>query len=142
MNKSDYENMSDFEINVLVAKASGLLVKESFDTGLLGFTERYHRKYPNTIWAAKHKNGEQIDAWEQINFFAHPEEMMPLVFAHGISMKSGYECDDDGVDVMTHCAYTGSDFRSEQHGHHRVWDDNPIYAYAIVYLLMMESNNE
>jgi hypothetical protein len=64
----DYEALSDFEINVLVAKALGWLVQEAFEVNI-GFTKSYHEKYPNTIWAAKtDARGEQVEAWEQLSF--------------------------------------------------------------------------
>lgn len=79
--------ISDFEINKEVAKELGYLVKEYFEFGQLGFTEKYHAQYPNTIWAARtNENGEQCEVWEQINFCEAPEDAWPIITENKIAV--------------------------------------------------------
>lgn len=83
----NYEEMSDFEINRLVALAIGMKVKSEFDE-THGFTKKYHEQYPNTIWAARcDGNGNQIDVWEQKIFTNSPEDAWPIIVDNEINIE-------------------------------------------------------
>jgi len=59
----DYSELSDFEINVLVAESLGWWVVKKFEENI-GFTEGFHKSYPNTIWADTNKG----NCTEQFSF--------------------------------------------------------------------------
>ena len=59
----NYSELSDFDINVLVAEALGWWVVKKFEENI-GFTEGFHNTYPSTIWADTNKGY----CTEQFNF--------------------------------------------------------------------------
>lgn len=122
-----YKDMSDFEVNKAVAIAIGMRVKVDFD-GEFGFTELYHSKYPNTIWAAKcDENGNQIEAWEQKIFTEDPSDIMPIA----IEYKIGVEF-IDGYGWTASSSYVGDDLVFSCY-------DNPYRAIAICFLMMKDA---
>lgn len=127
-----YEDMSDFEINVMVAKRLGMKVKTEFEENR-GFTERYHKQYPNTIWAAKcDESGNQIDAWEQVIFTACPNDIMPIAIENGISLNRS---------ALTMSGYI---WQSNANNNHKFQcrDKNPYRAIAICFLKIKDAKNE
>ena len=129
----DYESMSDFEINKAVAFSLRYLVKTDFEQGLGGFTENYHRKYPNTIWAAKtDDSGEQCEAWEQMNFCAEPQDSWPIIADNMISIE---------FDVETNCDKPAAWCNASSPCGKEILHQNykkPLRAAMIVYLMMNE----
>lgn len=127
----NYDNMSDFEINNYVAFSLGILVKTEYDTGMLGFTEKYHAEYPNNIWAAQTDDlGNQSGAWGQVNFCAIPEQSWPVIVDNKIAVMP----DSDGTwkagNLPDKNTVGWSNFTR---GH-----SNPLRAAMICYLKMQE----
>ena len=123
----DYESMSDFDINKAVAFSLRYLVKTDFEQGLGGFTENYHRKYPNTIWAAKtDDSGGQCEAWEQMNFCAEPQDSWPIIQRNNIATQPRPSSEE-------WFAFSICENEFE------VSDKNPLRAAMIVYLMMNEA---
>ena len=116
----DYSQLSDFEINKRVALSLGMRVAELDDDHFYG--GGYHDEYPDTIWA-----GKPDEAWEQICYTHSPEEIMPLMIEHKISLS-----------------WTGSYWQalpplSNHTGGVRGGKDDPLRTGAICFLKMMEA---
>lgn len=76
----DYTKLCDFEINVMVADKLGLNVKTEIKDGLIGFTEKYHEDYPDTVWVAEVDSlGNQIKPWEQKCYTSNWEDIGPII---------------------------------------------------------------
>jgi hypothetical protein len=65
----NYEAMSDFDINRLVAGALGYAVQEIDDGSQVGMTSKFHKNYPSTVWVAETEeeggHEKQVSPWEQ-----------------------------------------------------------------------------
>jgi len=78
--------MSDFEVNKAVALKLGLLVQVEF-TENLGFTEKYHEQYPNTVWVAQADgHGKQSAAWDQVCYTRDWADAGPIAEKHRIDV--------------------------------------------------------
>ena len=140
----NYEKASDFEINRTVAIALGMIVQDEFSEHL-GFTERYHEQYPNTVWAAKcDAIGNQSEAWEQFCPCNSWSDIGQLIEECGISLininctGNWFACSN--VEFETICmSPDGSDngvscFNAKNES----YCTNPKRAAAICYLKMKE----
>ena len=131
----DYEEMSDLEINKLVAKEVSLLVKDESDRG---YDYNYREKYPSTIWTAKHEFGNQTEAWEQMNFCLTPDDAWHIILENNISISISDGYNDNGEKEKDCAAYTGPQWKYYEHGKYRIFDTNPLRAAMIVFLMIKE----
>ena len=103
---NDFKQLSKFEINKLVCEKLGYQVQHDFLDGLLGFTEAYHNKYPDTVWAIKH----DMEGWEQLcptNDAGDAWEAVQAIFDSGITLvmnNSGVSTGNLGEKYNGHCA--------------------------------------
>jgi hypothetical protein len=110
----NYDDMSDFDINILVALRLGYSTQSTFDTGKIGFTREFHADYPNTVWASKDDHSPK----EQFNFTADPADAWPIILEKKMIVSGGGWAAVDEV-----CQFH---------------DKNPLRAAMIVYLMMSE----
>lgn len=116
-----YLDVSDFEINCLVAEKLGWKVQRKFLDGNIGFTEKFHERYPCTVWILK----DGLEGWEQVCFTATGEEAFPIIFDNRIGLTPN----EDG----SYKAFTSPDdydCPSENNS------DNPLRAAMIEFLKM------
>lgn len=129
----DYEDMSDLEINKLVAGHNGFIVADE-DSGCYNYN--YREKYPSTIWVAKHEFGNQIEPWEQFNFVLCPSDAWPIMKEYGIATI----CEDGKLIGAT----TNSQEYYEPYGS-KIFsyeDENPLRAAMICFLKMKDAQND
>jgi hypothetical protein len=70
---------TEFDINLRCAELLGLIVQTEYQK-LIGFTEEFHKIYPNTIWCAKiDDRGDQVEPWQQMIFTRCPENTWPII---------------------------------------------------------------
>jgi hypothetical protein len=70
---------TESDINVWCAKLLGLIVQDEFEKRI-GFTEEFHKLYPNTVWCSEvDERGDQVSAWEQMVFTRCPENTWPII---------------------------------------------------------------
>tara|TARA_R110000787_G_scaffold278892_1_gene388837 strand:+ start:46 stop:429 length:384 start_codon:yes stop_codon:yes gene_type:complete len=70
---------TEFDINKRCAELLGLIVQTEFEKRI-GFTEEFHKAYPNTVWCAEvDERGDQVSAWEQMVFTRCPENTWPII---------------------------------------------------------------
>tara|TARA_R110000782_G_scaffold126150_1_gene217738 strand:+ start:643 stop:1011 length:369 start_codon:yes stop_codon:yes gene_type:complete len=119
MNKTDYENMSDFELNKLVAH------EVYSDIGGQDYTKHLVVKYSygEGCECISYCGGDKLD------YCNNPNDMMPLVFEHKIGMQSPW----NGSGVWRACNRGDDDFVEFDCSH-----ANPLRAAAIVYLLLQD----
>lgn len=131
----DYENMSDFEINKVVAEAYGLLIQELDDSTSLGMTTDFHEKYPSVVWVAHtdHSTWRQCEPWWQFDPCNNPSDAWPIIVENKIDIE--FIHDENSVTASVYCYKT-----SEFLGWHNC--ENPLRAAMIVYLMMQEQSNE
>ena len=127
MNKEQLEKLSDLMLNEHLAMELGLLVAAS---GHNVYRNDYRKKYPSTIWVAKHIRGEQIEPWEQVNYCTEPSDMWPLILDKEISINFRAR-----KSLLPVAKMINSDSDDVTH-------KNPLRAAAIVYLLMQGEGNE
>jgi len=94
--------MSDFEINKKVAELLGYTVVEVFSDHI-GFTEKYHKDYPATVWAYIPDETPQ----EQLCFTGSWEDAGPLIEKYKICVK--WLDDDRGWRAHSKCYQYQSD---------------------------------
>lgn len=132
----NYESMSDFEINLLVAKSLGLLTKDEPTDERIGFTPEYHEKYPSTIWAAKcNEFREQAEAWEQINYCSDPSDAWPIIFENEIDIE--WPVAGECVGTCSKYIEGGTDIQVDF-----IVKDEALRVAMICYLKLKETNNE
>lgn len=115
----EYQELSNFEINCLVAERLGWKVQRDFLTGNIGFTEKYHRDYPDTVWTLK----DGLDGWEQICFTSAGEESFPIIFSNKIGLRPNADGSYKAFRVLD-----GYHYASENNS------ENPLRAAMIEYL--------
>ena len=121
---SKFSEMSDFEINKLVAEAQGLRVDEINNDSCIGMNSKYHEQYPDTVWAhpfSKH-TGEQTDSSGQLCYTHSWADMGPIIASHEISIVAR----SDSTWIAR------KEWSAKQ-------STNPLRAAAIIYLETMES---
>ena len=121
MNK--YDEMSDLEVNKKLAAYIGLLVANE-DMG--AYSHDYRERYPSTIWVAKQEFGNQVEAWEQVNYCLTANDMWPIIVDNNISIThypSG--------DAMTFIQ--GGGFMKFKHE-----SKNALRSAAITFLMMKD----
>lgn len=119
--------LSDLEINKLVAEQRGLLVA---DEDFSGYNYNYRDKYPSTIWAAKQKDGVQIDAWEQMNFVLSPNDAWPIIVENEISLTAPEKVGEVPNWVAEYWKPNGKVYPCQFFGA----SENPLRAAMICYL--------
>jgi hypothetical protein len=112
---SDITSLSDFEINVLVAKALRLQVQEIDDSRKIGMTTWFHEQKPNTVWVS---NGDE--PWYQFAPCNSAEDAWPIIEMqqidirfnwnepglHGaIGLFLGHECEHSNVLRAAMCVF-------------------------------------
>ncbi len=129
----NYKDMSDFEINKAVAKTLGMAVQEDFEANI-GFTQGYHEKYPNNVWAAERdKFGVQIEPWEQFCPCNCESDSWVIIFDNKIS--TGWAAGDEWDARCTNQGMSGA-FREFKCRH-----TSPLRAAMIVFLMMKDNEN-
>ena len=125
MNKP-YDEWSDFEINKRVAELLGYRVITEYSEHL-GFTEKYHKDYPNTIWANKDMESPQ----EQFCFTGEWSDIGPIIEEYGINLN---------LMIMQSTGEKLWEAHSDNYndGCNGITDKNPRRAAAIVFLQMKE----
>ena len=108
----DYNEMSDFEINVLVAEKLGVGAK--IEDGCL-FTSK------------KHAGENVISVTTFTDYCNNPADMWPLIFENKIDV-----CFIDSANSWTSFGLTKNKLLVDSSG------DNPLRAAAIVYLMLKD----
>lgn len=137
----NYDEMSDLAVNKKLAACIGLLVA---DEDMSAYAYFYREKYPSTVWVAKQEFGEQVDAWEQVNYCLTPADMWPIAFANNISVinikntTQWFACSD--VEFENICmSPDGNDSGiSSMTAKYHFYCTNPLRAAAIVFLMMKD----
>lgn len=133
----NYENMTDFEINKLVAKLAGYIVQEIDDSSMIGMNSKFHEQYPNTVWVAEidPTTGEQISDWEQKCFTRIADDAWPIMLRNKIGVTPLA-----GGDFTLW--YAHDEFTFDINSMESVYDENPFRAAMIVYLIMNDNQEE
>lgn len=131
----NYEQMSDFEINKLVAEAYGLLIQEIDDNKSLGMTTDFHEKFPAVVWVADLdcSTGQQCEPWWQFDPCNNPADAWPIISSNAIDIE--FAVDSLGGIGQAHAYIEGNtDLFYE-------FNDNSkaLRAAIIVYLMIQEA---
>ena len=109
---NDYSEMSDFEINKMVAFLNGIAPDE----------EQYH-SYGDRSDGVLYQKGEKI-----VDYCHDPRDMWPLIVENKIDV-----CFIDSANSWTSFGLTKNKLLVESSG------DNPLRAAAIVYLMIKDA---
>lgn len=143
----NYESMSDFEINKLVAPLLNYLVQDINDDSMIGMNSKFHEQYPNTVWVAETDpiTGEQVSAWEQKCFTRIADDAWPVMIENNIGVyaksDSDYEigmCNFTGCWCANGINSVDGEFGMAVDAFEFV-DENPLRAAMIVFLMMNEN---
>ena len=120
----DYESLSDFEINKLVAEALGYVVLPRS-----GYTPGFVDNHPNSVWTIQpnHQHAQFQD------FCNSPTEAWPIIISNRIHI--GWSYDDTWRAEITNQGQPGL-FRKFE-----FWDESPLRACMVVYLMMQEATS-
>ena len=117
----DYSNMSDFEINKLIAI-------ELSPNGYIGINESTRSDSEVVITT---ENGEGCTKNSYIDYCNSPSDAWPLIESNLICLMADVFCEpQDGGKWIAQPAYGWQ--------HERVRNDNPLRAAMIVYLMMKD----
>lgn len=86
---TNYDEWSDLQVVTEVAKRKGLLVMPEDGSG---YSHDYRKKYPSTVWVAKHEFGNQIEPWEQFNCVLCPNDAWPIIVESNITIELSPDC--------------------------------------------------
>ena len=87
--------LQGFELSCAVSEKLGFLVQKEIQDNF-GFTERFHRDYPDLCWiAGKNSEGEQDTDWSQFSAYGW-DDMGQIIQDNGIDIEwpenEGYSC--------------------------------------------------
>lgn len=118
----NYEEMSDLQINLLVANAIGVDAAEN--QGVV-------------FGAVKHEGGNIVSVIDVVDYCNNPSDAWPIIVENNISMRPIYIRDSGGRKIIEwECKHAEREWPNKSYG----WDDkNPLRAAMIVFLMMEEA---
>ena len=120
---SELMQLSKFEINKRVCEKLGYQVQHEFLEGQLGFTESYHNKYPDTVWAIKH----DMEGWEQLcptSEASDSWEAIQAIFDSGITL------------IMNNSGVSTGNLGIKYDGYHADINFEPLHSAMILFLAL------
>jgi hypothetical protein len=125
---TDYESMSDFEINKAVAVALGYKPEPDDEYRAMSMIGLSTKPDESVMWY-------EGKTYRSADYCNNPSDAWPIIVESGISMIRVQGSDYCGM-------HAGLSFRDGMTSDHAYHSENPLRAAMIVYLMMMEKNND